>query len=45
MKTTKQAIGEYIQRKDILGLVDYFRAYLEDEVMDKEKIVAIIGCT
>lgn len=34
MKTTRHIIAEYVQRKDLLGLADYFNAYLDDECME-----------
>jgi len=36
-KSIKFIIGQYVERKDLLGLADYFRAYLEDEALSKIK--------
>jgi hypothetical protein len=35
-KSINQIIAEYVERRDVIGLADYFRAYLEDEVMEKK---------
>lgn len=34
-KTTKQIINEYVERNDVIGLADYFKAYLEDEAISE----------
>jgi hypothetical protein len=31
-KSINKIIGEYVERKDIGGLAEYFRAYIEDEI-------------
>ncbi len=38
MKTINKIIGEYVERKDLNGLADYFRAYITDELIEKDKI-------
>ena len=48
-KTTNKIIGEYVEKKDINGLAEYFRAYITDDMLDNsptpevsdEKIVTI----
>ncbi len=37
MKTINKIIGEYVERKDLNGLADYFRAYIADELIGKDK--------
>ncbi len=36
MKTINQIIGEYVEKNDVKGLADYFRAYIADEMLQKE---------
>lgn len=31
-------IGQYVERNDVKGLAEYFRAYITDEMMDKRKL-------
>jgi len=38
MKNTKTIIGEYLERNDVNGLAAFFRAYLEDEMEEREKL-------
>ena len=35
----KFIIGQYVDRKDLNGLADFFSAHLEDEILDKEKLL------
>ncbi len=37
MKTTNQIIREYVERKDLNGLAEYFGAYIIDEFIENEK--------
>lgn len=36
-KSINKIIGEYVERKDVNGLAEYFRAYIGDEIEEKEK--------
>jgi len=33
-KPIKKIINEYVEKKDLLGLAEYFKAYIEDEIME-----------
>jgi hypothetical protein len=35
-KTITQIISEYVDRNDVKGLAEYFRAYITDELLEKE---------
>jgi hypothetical protein len=36
----KHTIGQYVERNDVKGLAEFFRAYLEDEPMKTNKHIA-----
>lgn len=37
-KPLKAVIAEYVERNDVRGLAEFFRAYVEDEMMEKGEI-------
>jgi len=34
-KSLKFIIAQYVERDDVLGLAEFFRAYIEDEMYEK----------
>lgn len=39
MKTMKGKIMEYVERNDINGLAEFARAVVEDEIIEREKLL------